>query len=81
MGRPAKDARDSAAQEEIAETNIDLTLSEMLVAALSELPAGAEHGALAAIDTALIELKRRATTVAQHLGDEFAPILERIKAL
>lgn len=81
MARTAKDARESAAQEEVAETTIDLSLSELLAAALSEIPAGEEHGALSAIETALIELKRRTATVAQHLGDEFAPILERIKAL
>lgn len=80
MARPVKDARDSAAQEENAET-IELSLSALLAAGLSEAPAGPEHGALSAIDIALIELKRRAATVEQHLGEEFAPILERIKAL
>lgn len=81
MGRSAKDARDSAAQEEIVETITDQSLSEMLAAALSGMPAGPAHGALSAIEIALIELKRRAKTVEQHLDDEYSPILERLKAL
>ncbi|WP_186122362.1 hypothetical protein [Burkholderia gladioli] len=81
MARTAKDARDSAALEEVAETTTEHSLSELLAAALADAPVGPAHGALSAIEIALIELKRRAKTVDQHLGDEFEPILERIKAL
>lgn len=81
MGRPSKDARDSAALEEIAETNVDQSLSEMLAQALADSPRGPAHGALIAIETALVELKHRAGTVNEHLNDEYASILERIKAL
>jgi hypothetical protein len=81
MARTTKDARDSAAQDESAETTIDQSLSELRAAAVANSPAGPAHGALSAIDIALVELKRRAATVDQHLGEEYAPILERIKAL
>jgi hypothetical protein len=81
MARPAKDARDSAAPEEIAEQILDPSLSELLASALSSELVGPAHGAICAISIALIELKRRAVSVEEHLGEEFAPILERIKAL
>ena len=81
MARTTKDTRDSAAQDESAETTAEQSLSELLAAALADAPAGPAHGALSAIDIALIELKRRAATVEQHLGDEFAPLLERIQSL
>lgn len=81
MARTPKDARDSAAQEENAEMTVDQSLSELLASALADIPAGPVHGALSAIEIALIELKRRAATVEQHLGEDFEPILERIKAL
>jgi hypothetical protein len=80
MGRTAKDARDSAAPEENAEMTVDQSLGEMLADALSETT-GPAHGALNAISIALIELKHRVVSVEPHLGDEYAPILERIKAL
>ena len=39
------------------------------------------HGALAGIEQALVDLKARAASVEEHLRDEFAHIIERIKAL
>lgn len=81
MGRTTKDARDSAAQEENAEIASDQSLSEMLAAALSDVPIGPAHGALSAISTALNELKARAATVDEHLSAQYAPLLERIQSL
>ncbi|MGN6085799.1 hypothetical protein [Trinickia sp.] len=82
MARSAKEARDSAAQEEVAETNLEPSLSAALAQILVDVPPGPAHGALIAIETSLVELKRRAMSVSEHLSDdEYASILERINAL
>ncbi|WP_212250402.1 hypothetical protein [Burkholderia cenocepacia] len=83
MARPSKTSQDAAGDAVVEQTEITSTdkLSTMLADALAATPAGETHGALSAIEMALIDLKARSVSVAEHLGDEFAPILERIQAL
>lgn len=78
MARTSKDARPAALASDEQATE---PLSAVLAEALATAPNGPVHGALVAIETALTDLKRRATSVEQHLDAEYAPILERIKAL
>lgn len=83
MARPSKmpqDAAGDAAVEQDETVGTD-KLSAMIEAALAAMPAGETHGALSAIEIALIDLKARAVSVTELLGEEFAPILERIQAL
>ncbi|RQS29416.1 MULTISPECIES: hypothetical protein [unclassified Burkholderia] len=83
MARPSKTSQDVAGDALIEQTDGTATdkLSAMLADALAASPIGEAHGALSAIEIALIDLKARAVSVAELLGEEFAPILERIQAL
>lgn len=55
------------------------SISEALAAALAKPQPAPVHGALAALQSSLIDLKARAMSIEEHLGAD--PILERIKAL
>ncbi|MDN8081174.1 hypothetical protein QZN30_17565 [Burkholderia multivorans] len=83
MARPSKTSQDAADDALVEQTEIMSTdkLSTMLADALAAAPAGETHGALYAIEIALVDLKARAVSVAELLGDEFAPILERVQSL
>ncbi|MCA8237741.1 hypothetical protein [Burkholderia cenocepacia] len=83
MARPSKTSQDAAGDAAVDQDEAVGTdkLSAMIGAALAAMPAGEIHGALSAIEIALIDLKARAVSVAELLGEEFAPILERIQAL
>jgi hypothetical protein len=70
MAREPKDTR-----------TVEQPLSAMLAEALATAPIGPMHGALVALESALIDLKQRAASVNEHLDADCAPILERIKAL
>lgn len=76
MARGLKDTRAPADENDAAQP-----LSATLAEALAIVPIGPVHGALVALETALTDLKARAASVDEHLGAEYAPILERIKAL
>lgn len=83
MGRTPKMSQDAAGDVVVEQDEgaVADKLSAMLADALAAAPTGETHGALSAIEIALIDLKARALSVAELLGDEFAPILERIQAL
>lgn len=55
------------------------SISDMLAAALAKPQPATVRGALAALQSALVDLKARAASIEEHLGAD--PILERIKAL
>lgn len=55
------------------------SISDQLAAALTKSQPAPIHGALAALQSALTDLKARAVSIEEHLGAD--PILERIKAL
>lgn len=83
MARTPKMSQDAAGDVSVEqdETVVADKLSAMLADALAASPIGEAHGALSAIEIALIDLKARAVSVAELLGEDFAPILERIQAL
>ncbi|KVT86276.1 hypothetical protein WT25_11015 [Burkholderia territorii] len=83
MARPSKLSQDAAGDALVEQADGAATdkLSAMLAAAMVASPIGEAHGALSAIEIALIDLKARAVSVAELLGEEYAPILERIQAL
>jgi hypothetical protein len=91
MGRPAKDARPAAATDELTAAEPGRAeqfvaeetqrLSETLAQAISATPAGPIHGALAAVETALIDLKARARSVDELVRAQHAALLDRIKSL
>lgn len=80
MARAPKDARpEDAATEEVAAA--PASLSAALADSVAKVEAGPVHGALAAIESALNDLKRRAESVEEHLAADFSELIERIKAL
>lgn len=58
---------------------VELSISGALACALAMPMPASKHGALAALQSALTDLKARAASIEEHLGAD--PILERIKAL
>lgn len=80
MARAPKDVRpDDAATEEVTSTHA--SLSAALAEFIAKIEVGPVHGALAAIESALNDLKRRAESVEEHLAADFSELIERIKAL
>lgn len=78
MARAPKETR-AATAEELGITESEM-LSWMLANALATAQTAQAHAALVAIESALIDLKARARSVGEHLGD-YQPIIERIQAL
>lgn len=90
MARQSKDLRtealpsgdDSLEQEQLIEQSPHAvkSISAALAEAMSQVGPGPEHGALAAIESALVDLKARAVSVAPHLRMH-VDLLARIKSL